>query len=234
MITAVHCETPSGTLTPLKELGEIAREVDALFTVDFVSSGGGVPVNAEDNHIDIGLLGSQKALSLPPSLSISTIGPRAWDTIKRVNYSGYDAYLPWKDVPRAGVLPYTHDWHSMTALNTSLSSIMDEGMESVFARHAGAAELCRRLAREIGIRLFPVDESICSPTVSAFYVPEGWEWKALDTALRARGVAVGGNYGKLAGRVFRIGHMGSQANETLVRRGMEELARVIARGGASL
>ena len=60
MITAVHCETPSGTLTPLKELGEIAHEVDALFLVDFVSSGGGVPVEVDANGIDIGLLGSQK------------------------------------------------------------------------------------------------------------------------------------------------------------------------------
>lgn len=66
MITAVHCETSSGTLTPLKELGEIAQEVGALFLVDFVASGGGTAVEVDANAIDIGLLGSQKVLSLPP------------------------------------------------------------------------------------------------------------------------------------------------------------------------
>jgi aspartate aminotransferase-like enzyme len=228
LITAVHCETPSGTLTPLKELGEIAREVGALFLVDFVASGGGVAVDVDANHIDIGLLGSQKALSLPPSLSISTISARAWDVFKEVNYGGYDAYLPWQSVPSARYMPYTHDWHGMTALNVSLSSIMEEGMENVFARHARAAALCRGLARETGVmKLFPVSDSICSPTVSAFYIPDGWTWEALDATLRARGMAIGGNYGRLAGKVFRIGHMGSQADVPLVSRGMEVLREVL-------
>jgi aspartate aminotransferase-like enzyme len=226
VLTAVHCETPSGTLTPLKKLGEIAREVDALFLVDFVSSGGGTPVGVDENHIDIGLLGSQKALSLPPSLSMSTISRRAWDVIEEVNYGGYDAYLPWRSVP--GVpMPYTHDWQSMEALYLSLSSIMEEGMGNVFARHSRVAALCRKTAGEMGLRLFPVKEEICSPTVSAFYVPQGWTWKELDGALRQRGVVVGGNYGRLAGQVFRLGHMGSQANETLVTEGMEILKNVL-------
>ena len=227
VLTAVHCETPSGTLTPLKELGEIAREVDALFLVDFVSSGGGTPVDVDENHIDIGLLGSQRVLSLPPSLSISTLIGRAWDVIQKVNYGGYDAYLPWKTVPETPALPYTHDWHSMAGLYLSLSSIMEEGMENAFARHAHVADLCRRAAKDMGLRLFPVKEDICSPTVSAFYVPDGWTWEELDSALRQRGVVVGGNYGPLAGRVFRIGHMGSQADEALVTRGMEILKSVL-------
>ncbi|MDR2179001.1 MAG: aminotransferase class V-fold PLP-dependent enzyme [Synergistaceae bacterium] len=228
MLTAVHCETPSGTLTPLKELGEIAREIGALFLVDFVSSGGGAAVNADENQIDIGLLGSQKALSLPPSLSISTIGPRGWKAIEKVNYSGYDAYLPWRNVPEVTAMPYTHDWHSMKALHISLSSIMKEGMENVFARHSRAAALCRKAALEMGLRLFPVSEDICSPTVSAFYVPEGWTWGEFDEALRKRGLVVGGNYGRLAGRVFRIGHMGSQADESLVVRGMDIVKTVLS------
>jgi aspartate aminotransferase-like enzyme len=227
VITAVHCETPSGTLTPLAELGQIAREAGALFIVDFVSSGGAIAVDVDANNIDIGFLGSQKALSLPPSLSISTVSARAWDVIRGVNYCGFDAYLPWIDVPSNHALPYTHDWHSMKALNISLSSIMEEGMENVFARHVRTAALCREMARGIGVELFPVDEAICSPTVSAFYVPEGWTWSDFDAALRAHGVVVGGNYGNLAGRVFRIGHMGTQANEGLVARGMEQLKAVL-------
>jgi aspartate aminotransferase-like enzyme len=228
MITAVHCETPSGTLTPLRELGKIATEVDALFLTDFVSSGGGVAVDVDANHIDIGLLGSQKVLSLPPSFSISTISARAWEVIEKTNYSGYDAYLPWRHVPEVPAMPYTHDWHGMTALHISLSSLMEEGVEKVFARHAHVAALCRRLARETGvIKLFPVSEDICSPTVSAFYVPQGWTWEKFDATLRASGLAVGGNYGPLAGKVFRIGHMGSQADEVLVARGMEIIKDVV-------
>lgn len=227
VITAVHCETPSGTLTPLKALGEIAREVDALFLVDFVSSGGGVAVEVDANHIDIGLLGSQKVLSLPPSLSVSTISARAWDAFKKTNYSGYEAYLPWQTVPAVRYMPYTHDWQSMTALNISLNSIMEEGMEKAFARHARVGALCRRLARETNLELYPISEDICSPTVSAFYIPKGWTWEALDAACRARGMAIGGNYGCLAGKVFRIGHMGSQADEALVTHGMKVLKEVL-------
>ena len=226
MITAVHCETPSGTLMPLKELGDIARETGALFLVDFVSSGGGAEVGVDANGIDIGLLGSQKALSMPSSLSMSTISERAWKVMENVGYCGYDSYLPWRDVPRVPA-PYTHDWHGMSALNRSLSSIMKEGMENVFARHCRAASLCRKMAAETGIELFPLNEDMCSPTVSAFYVPKGWTWNEFDAALRSRGLVVGCNYGRLAGKVFRVGHMGSQADETLVTRGMEIVRAVL-------
>lgn len=228
LITAVHCETPSGTLNPhLRELGEIAREADALFLVDFVSSGGGAPVGVDEGLIDIGLLGSQKVLSLPPSLSVSTVSARAWSVFERVGYSGYDAYLPWRRVPEVRAMPYTHDWQGMTALNVALNAIMEEGPENAYARHARAAQLCRTMGREAGLTLFPVREDICSPTVTAFNVPDGWTWPELDAALRKKGLVAGGNYGSLDGRVFRIGHMGSQADEALVARGMEVVGEVL-------
>ena len=237
VITAVHCETPSGTLLPancLAELGSIAREVGAPFVVDFVSSAGGADIDVDACGIDIGLLGSQKALSLTPSLSISSISPRAWAVIQDVKYSGYDSYLGWRNVPENHYMPYTHDWHSMKALNISLNAIMSEGMENVFARHEKAAKLCRDMGRDMGLRLFPKSEEICSPTVTAFYIPDGMTWPELDEALRKRGVAVGGNYGCLAGKVFRIGHMGSQADCELVREGMSIVRKVLFQGSSSL
>ena len=228
IITAVHCETPSGTITPcLAELGKIAREFDALFIVDFVSSAGGVPLDVDGAGIDIGLWGSQKVLSMPPSLSISTISQRAWKVIEEINYHGYEAFNEWRDVPEKKLTPYTHDWHSMKALNVSLSKILDEGLENVFARHEKAAKLCRDMGRETGLKLFPKDEKFSSPTVTAFYVPEKFTWKEFDSRLRENGLAVGGNYGKLAGKVFRIGHMGSQADDKLVEAGMMALSKVI-------
>ncbi len=229
VITAVHCETPSGTLTPcLAEIGKIAREVEALFVVDFVSSAGGVELDVDACKIDIGLLGSQKVLSLTPSISISTISPHAWQIINDVNYSGYEAFADWREVPEKKFMPYTHDWHSMKALNISLENIMNEGIDGACARHSEAAKLCRDLGREIGLELFPKSEEICSPTVTAFYVPEKFTWENFNERLRARGLAVGGNYGSLAGKVFRIGHMGSQADSDLVRRGMKIIREVLA------
>ena len=229
VITAVHCETPSGTLTPcLAELGSIAHEVGALFVVDFVSSAGGVALDVDSCGIDIGLLGSQKALSLTPSISISSVSPKAWEVIESVKYSGYESYLGWRNVPENKYMPYTHDWHSMKALNISLNAIMSEGLENVFARHEKAAKLCRDMGKDMGLQLFPKSEEICSPTVTAFYVPDGITWPELDSALRKNGVAVGGNYGSLSGKVFRIGHMGSQANCELVREGMSAIREVLA------
>lgn len=228
VITAVHCETPSGTLTPcLTELGSIAREVDALFVVDFVSSAGGAELDVDDCGIDIGLWGSQKVLSLPPCLSLSSVSKRAWNIIEEVNYSGYESYLGWRKVPDEHYTPYTHDWAAMKALNISLNMLNSEGINSVIERHENAARLCRDMGREIGLRLFPKNEKISSPTVTAFYVPEKFSWPEFDCALRGKGLAVGGNYGKLSGRVFRVGHMGSQADPELVSKGMRIIREVI-------
>ena len=229
LITAVHCETPSGTLNPLRELGAISREVDALFYVDFVASGGGVPVEVDECHIDLGLLGSQKVLSLMPDLSMISVSPRAWDVVEAVGYSGYDALKPWRTALADRYFPYTHNWQAMAGLHVAVDALLDEGMANVYRRHAEVAALCRRRLQGMGVRLFPVREEICSPTVTAAYVPDGWTWPELDGALRAQGMVIGGNYGDLAGKVFRIGHMGSQADEALVARGMDVLAAVLAR-----
>lgn len=227
MITAVHCETPSGTLNPLAELGQICREVDALFYVDFVASGGGVPVDVDRCAIDLGLLGSQKVLSLPPDLSMVTVSHRAWDVIEAVGYAGYDALAPWRTGPAQKYLPYTHNWNALAALEVSLDLLLAEGLEQVYARHTTVAAACRRALTEMGVRLFPAREEFNSPTVTAAYVPDGWTWRDLDQALRAHGMAVGGNYGELAGKVFRIGHMGSQADMELLAQGMDVLRRVL-------
>lgn len=231
VITAVHCETPSGTITKcLADIGSIAHEFDAIFAVDFVSSAGGAELDVDSCKIDIGLLGSQKVLSITSSLSISTISPRAWDVIESVNYSGYEAYKPWRNVPENKYMPYTHDWQSVKALNLSLESIAHEGIENACARHERAAKLCRDMGREMGLKLFPKREEFCSPTVTAFYVPEKYEnnWNKFDAELRSHGLAVGGNYGPLAGRVFRVGHMGSQAKNELVEKGMDIIKQVLA------
>lgn len=229
VITAVHCETPSGTLTKcLADIGSIAHEVGALFVVDFVSSAGGAELDVDACKIDIGLLGSQKVLSITPSISVSTVSSRAWDVIDSVNYAGYEAYTAWRKVPEVHYMPYTHDWQAMKALNLSLEAIEREGVTEAVKRHEEAAKLCRDLGRDMGLKLYPKNEEYSSPTVTAFYVPEKLSWQELDSALRSHGMVVGGNYGSLAGKVFRIGHMGSQARNELVEEGMNIIKHVIA------
>ena len=81
----------------------------------------------------------------------------------------------------------------------------------------------------MGVSLYPKREELCSPTVTAALVPEGWTWQKLDGALRERGMAVGGSYGPLAGKVFRFGHMGTQASLPLVDRALDALGEVLAK-----
>ena len=227
LVTAVHCETPSGTLNPLAELGEICREVDALFYVDFVASAGGTPVLVDEWEIDLGLLGSQKVLSLMPDLCMVSISQRAWEAIEETGYVGYDALAPWKEAIANRYMPYTHNWHAMAGLKVSLDLLKAEGLEAVYQRHAEVAQYCRDRLRTMGVKIWPRREEIASPTVTAAHIPDGWDWPGLDQRLRAEGVVVGGSYGPLAGKVFRIGHMGSQADRGLVTQGLDVLEGIL-------
>ena len=233
LITAVHCETPSGTLNPLAPLGAIAREVDALFYVDFVASAGGVPVQVDANHIDLGLLGSQKVLSLMPDLAMVSVSERAWARIKAVNYVGYDALLPWQQALAERYMPYTHNWAALAGLRVAIKLLQSEGLAQVYQRHDQVAAYCRQQLQTLGLELWPARADIHSPTVTAAKVPAGWDWPTLDRALRAAGMMVGGNYGPLAGKVFRIGHMGAQAEMTLVQAGLATLSSVLQQSASS-
>lgn len=226
-ISAVHCETPSGLLNPLAEIAPAVAESGALFIVDFVASAFGADVRVDEWGIDIGLLGSQKCLSILPDLNALTVSPRAWEKAAKVNYAGYDALLPWKNALLEKMTPYTHNWHANKALNLSLKDYLNEGLENAFRRHCDVAAYCRKRAKDMGLSLYAQDESLSSPTVTAIIIPEGWSWKDLDAEFRKEGLAAGGSWGKLAGKIFRIGHMGSQADMELVRRGMDVVEKVI-------
>ena len=142
-------------------------------------------------------------------------------------YVGYDALKPWRTGWQNRSLPYTHNWHALASLRVALKMLLDEGLGRAYARHAEVAAYCRQRLRAMNVRIFPKSEASSSPTVTAAYVPGGWTWERLDTVLRGRGMVVGGNYGPLAGKVFRIGHMGSQANKSLVQQGMDLLAEIL-------
>jgi aspartate aminotransferase-like enzyme len=231
MVTAVHCETPSGTLNPVAEVGNLVRQHDVpLYYVDAVASAAGAPVLADDWSIDLCLIGAQKALSALPDLAAVMVSERAWDVIAAVDYAGYDALAPYRTALESCWFPYTPAWAGLAGLHEACRLVLSEGLAHVFARHRQVAQRCRDLVREIGLALYPVDESACSPTVTAVQVPDPPGWEALRERLKERGVGVGGSLGPLEGRVFRIGHMGSQADIALVERGIAALEESLQEG----
>jgi aspartate aminotransferase-like enzyme len=227
MITAVHCETPSGTLNPLAELGRLKEKHGVpLLYVDAVASAGGAPALTDAWRVDLMLGGTQKVLSVPPSLSIVAVSEKAWDIIEQVNYPGYDALLPFRMAPETAYFPYTPYWQGLAALYVGTQMLLKEGLENSFARHERAAAACRAGLRSIGLELYPAPQAIPSPTVTAVKVPEGLVWPEFDRRLRQHGLVAGGSYGPLAGKVFRLGHMGSQADENLVAQALDILRMV--------
>src|SRR5690606_19631677 len=102
--------------------------------------------------------------------------------------------------------PYTHNWAAVAALHASLELIIHEGMENVYKRHENVAKYCRKRVVDMGLQLYPKKEEFCSPTVTAICIPSGWTWETLNAALRTHGAVFGGNFDKLAGKVFRYCH----------------------------
>jgi aspartate aminotransferase-like enzyme len=224
LVTAVHCDTPSGTMNRnLAAIGAACHKVGALFLVDFVASAFATPVHVAEWGIDLGLLGSQKVLSLPPDLAIMTVTPRAWTQIQNVGYRGYDAVLPFKTALERRYMPYSHNWRAVCALKHALQKI---NLEESFARHDLVAAYTRRRIAEMGLELF-APAALSAPTVTAVRMPSDWQWKELDAVLRQREVVFGGSYGSLKEKVFRIGHMGTQADQETVVGALNALENVL-------
>lgn len=229
VVTMVHCETPAGILNPVSEIGQLCHDLGCLFLVDFVSSAGGAEVRVDDWHIDIGMLGSQKALSCVPDLSVGTISEKAWKVIDEVNYQGYDAIKQFRNWRERKEFPYTPNWHANAAMNASLNHIInEEGLENVLKRHKDVAEWTRNELTKLGLKVYPVRDELNSPTVTGVYLPEGWTWEALNKAMREKGVILGGTWGELSGKIFRIGHMGNQARMEIVEKALAALKEVLA------
>jgi len=226
MITVVHCETPSGTLNPIDGLGRLKQEMGVpLLYVDAVSSIGGAPVRPDEWHIDLCLGGAQKCLSALPDTCFASVSSKAWEIIEDVNYVGYDALKPFKTAVEKHYFPYTPGWQATAGLNAGAEAILKEGLDAGFKRHADVAAYCRSRLVETGFTLFPAPGAVPSPTVTAVDVPQGISWTEFDQRLRRHGLVVGGSYGPIAGKVFRLGHMGTQADMELIQKALDVLAR---------
>jgi aspartate aminotransferase-like enzyme len=227
MITVIHCETPSGTLNPLAKLGELKKEHSVpLLYVDVVASLGGTQVLTDEWSIDLALGGTQKCLSAPPDMAFVAISEQAWDVINRVNYAGYDALKPFQTAQENFYFPYTPFWHGMAGLHAATEILLSEGLQQSFERHEKVAAACRNGVEKMGLTLYPDRNANPSPTVTAVKVPAGKSWPDLDREFREHGLVVGGSYGPLSGKVFRLGHMGTQADMDLVQKALEVIEQV--------
>lgn len=228
MLTAVHCETPSGTLNPLATLGQLKADLGVpLFYVDAVSSLGGVPVEADAWHVDLLLGGSQKCLSCPPSMSMIGVSNAAWERMEAVNYQGYDSIAPFRTVRIDGRCPYTPNWHGIAALHAATQALFREGMTAVFKRHETVAAQCRSGLGQLGVSLWPAPEAENAPTVTAAMIPAHYTWPQWKEELRKRGLVCTGSFGPMAGKVFRLGHMGTQAQPYLMEQALEVIASLL-------
>ncbi|MEM0225204.1 MAG: alanine--glyoxylate aminotransferase family protein, partial [Desulfurococcaceae archaeon] len=231
VITLVHCDTPSAILNNLEEVGKIAREHGSLLIVDAVSSIGGVSINFNETNIGILIGGSQKVLNTPPGLTIMAISDQAWERIEEVNYRGF--YLDiktWKYMlDDKGIFPYTVSDVLVYALRESLSMIIEEGPENVYRRHEIAKKASWAALEVLNLKPYPLSIEYSSPTVTAFETPSGVNELELRKLMWEKyGVMIAGSWGRLQGRVLRIGHMGVQASRTHVITAFTTLAKAMS------
>ncbi|ABW01039.1 pyridoxal-phosphate-dependent aminotransferase family protein [Caldivirga maquilingensis] len=231
VVTMVHCETPSGTLNNLKEIAGVVKSEGRLLIVDAVSSIGGVEVNTAWG-IDVLIGGSQKVLNLPSGLTIMVISNEAWDEAERVNYRGFYLNIRlWRNVIEKGEFPYTHSEPLINALLESLRLINEEGFSNVYMRHRAVSRGVVEAVRAMGLKLVPERDEYSSPTVTAFYVPNGLSDVAIREAALKYGALIAGSWGVLKGRVLRIGHMGYTASVNAMVTALTALAKALNDSG---
>ncbi len=210
-VTVTHNETSTGVTNDLRAVAEVVKgEFDKLILVDGISSVASIPMSTDAWSLDVVATASQKGWMLPPGLSFMSFSDRAWDAYKESQMPKfYFDIAQYRKYYEIGQPPYTPAVSLMFALDTALDQLLSEGMGSVFERHAAIGRFTRDGVKSLGLELFPNDERCASNTVTAVSVPHGIDAAALVSKLRTeRDVIVSGGQASLAGRIFRIGHMG--------------------------
>ena len=231
IVSAVHHDTPSGTINPLREIGEIVRRNDGLLIVDAVSSWGGMDIHPGDCHADIFITGPSKCLGGAPGLTIIAVSDRAWAHIESNPDAPFASILSLKDwryaCDRDQAFPFTPSVAEINGLDAAIVNYLEEGPENVWARHSLTAKACRAGIRAMGCELWAESESIASDTTTAVSVPAGVEDEQLRMAIRKIfGVVLSSGRGETNGKLIRIGHMGQVAQP------IYSLVAITALGGA--
>jgi alanine-glyoxylate transaminase/serine-glyoxylate transaminase/serine-pyruvate transaminase len=212
-VVVVHNETSTGVTSRLGDLrrGMNACGHPALLIVDAVSSLASIDFRQDEWGIDVAVVGSQKGLMLPPGLGFNAVSEKAL----RANQAARLArsYWDWQDMlkpNRSGFFPYTPATNLLYALREALRMLDEEGLDAVFARHDRHAAAARAAVRAWGFENVCEDPREYSSSMTAFFTPDGIDADRFRTlVLEHFDLSLGGGLTKLAGRVVRIGHLGS-------------------------
>ncbi|HEY3334634.1 MAG TPA: alanine--glyoxylate aminotransferase family protein [Candidatus Limnocylindrales bacterium] len=216
-VLLTHNETSTGVTNDIAALAAAVRETapDALILVDAISALGAVPFAMDEWGLDLVVTGSQKAWMSAPGMAMAAVGPRAWAAGETAMMPRF--YLDLKrhrDTAAAGETPWTPAVAVMYQVDEGLRLMQAEG-EGVFTRHAAAQAMTRAGLRALGFELLAADE-VASKTVTAAWIPDGLDWKAFNGSLKRQGLVLAGGQGKLKGKIFRLGHLGSVTTDDIL------------------
>lgn len=209
-VALTHNESSTGVANPLEELCKVIHEEsDALILVDAVSSAGGMPIAVDAWGIDVVATASQKSWVAPPGIAMVSFSKKAWEAhAHSVTPKYYFDIQQYEDYLKIGQPPFTPCLPAMFAIEKSLEAMVAEGIETVFDRHHSIADHTRHGARSLGLELLP-EERFASDTVTAIKLPPDIDGREFLARVRNDyNVVLGGGQKSLAGKIFRIGHMG--------------------------
>ncbi|MEJ2175603.1 MAG: aminotransferase class V-fold PLP-dependent enzyme [bacterium] len=211
-VCVVHNETSTGVTS---RISEVRKAIDAsghpaLYVVDTISSLASIDYRHDEWGVDVTVAGSQKGLMLPPGLSFNCISAKALEAAKAAKLP--KSYWAWDEMlanGRNGYFPYTPATNLLYGLREAITMLEEEGLENVFARHQRHAEATRRAVRAWGLEVLALDAREYSGSLTAVLVPAGHDAdRVRKVILEAFDMSLGTGLGKLAGKVFRIGHLG--------------------------
>lgn len=212
-VCAVHNETSTGVTS---RIGDVRAAIDAadhpaLLLVDTISSLGSIDYRHDEWKVDVTVAGSQKGLMLPPGMSFNAVSDKALAASRSATMPR--SVLDWAPILKAnenGFWPYTPSTNLMYGLDVALDMLYAEGLENVFARHDRHAAATRAAVREWGLEVLCLDEREYSSSLTAILMPEGHDADELRRIILERyDMSLGAGLTKLAGKVFRIGHLGA-------------------------
>ena len=212
-VCVVHNETSTGVAS---NVAAVRAAIDraghpALLMVDTISSLGSLDVRHQEWGIDVTVGGSQKGLMLPPGLGFNAISDKALAASEKAGMAR--SYWDWKamlDINKNGYFPYTPATNLLFGLREAIAMLNEEGLDNVFARHDRFAEATRRAVTGWGLEIVCQDKSAYSSALTAVMLPEGHNADAFrKVVLESFDMSLGNGLGRLAGKVFRIGHLGS-------------------------
>ena len=219
-VCIVHNETATGVTS---DIGAVRRAMNAakhpaLLMVDSVSGLGSIDFRFDEWGVDLLVSGSQKGFMLPAGGGVVGASAKAIEAGKTAKLPR--CYWSFDDMIRAnatGYFPYTPSMPMLYGFKESVAMLLEEGLENVFARHHRLAEATRRAVSAWGLSLCAKAPQWYSDTVSAIMVPDGFNGAdVIDVAYRRYNFALGAGLNKMAGKLYRIGHLGDLNEITLL------------------